>query len=133
MTLSITVFFDPDLVVYTDVDWTVCPDTHQSTSGYTVFIGANLVSYSSKRQLVVTCSSALVYCAVNAVYFSTNPMHHQRMKYVEIDIHSVRERVAVGDLHVLRVPTTSHFVDIFTKGLSSTVFTEFRSSINICT
>jgi hypothetical protein len=29
------------------------------------------------------------------------------MKHIEIDLHFVRERVAVGDLRVLHVPTSS--------------------------
>jgi hypothetical protein len=52
---------------------------------------------------------------------------------VEIDPHFVRERVAVGDVRVLSVPTTLQFADIFTKGLPSSVFLDFRSSLNICT
>jgi len=38
-----------ELVVYTDVDWAGCPDTRLSTSGYAVFLGGILVSWSSKR------------------------------------------------------------------------------------
>jgi hypothetical protein len=52
---------------------------------------------------------------------------------VEIDLHFVLERVAAGDVRVLSVPTTLHFADIFTKGLPSSVFLDFQSSLNICT
>ncbi len=77
--------------------------------------------------------ATLVYCDnVSAVYLSTNPVQHQRTKHVEIDLHFIRERVAVGDVRVLSVPTTLQFTDIFTKGLPSSVFLDFRSSLNIC-
>jgi hypothetical protein len=69
---------------------------------------------------------------VSVVYLSTNPVQHQCTKYVEIDLHFVHESIAVGDVRVLHVPTTFQFVDIFTNGLPSLVFSEFRSSLNIC-
>jgi hypothetical protein len=50
---------------------------------------------------------------------------------VEIDLHFVRDRVAIGEVRVLHVPTTSQFADIFTKGLPSSTFTEFHSNLNI--
>eukprot|EP00267_Zea_mays_P045758 XP_020398085.1 uncharacterized protein LOC109941481 [Zea mays] len=45
------------LVVYTNADWTGCPDTRWSISGYVVFLGAKLVSWTAKRQHVISCSS----------------------------------------------------------------------------
>jgi hypothetical protein len=62
-----------DLVVYTDADWVGCPDTRRSTSGYAVFLGDNLVSWSAKRQTVVSCSGAEgEYRAVGCVSCSTS-------------------------------------------------------------
>jgi hypothetical protein len=76
--------------------------------------------------------STLVYCDnVSAVYLSTNPVQHQKTKHVEIDLHFVRDRVVISDVRVLHVPTTSQFADIFTKGLPSSTFSEFRSSLHV--
>jgi hypothetical protein len=129
-----------------------------------VFLDTNLVSWSLKRQNVVSRSSAeakyrvvvigvaevcwlrqllqelhapltkstlVYYDNVSVIYLSTNPIQHQRTKHVEIDLHFVRERVAISDVRVLHVPTTSQFVDIFTKSLPTLVFLEFWSSLNI--
>jgi hypothetical protein len=43
----------------------------------------------------------------------------------------VRDQVALDHVKVLHVPTSSQYADIFTKGLPSAVFTEFRSSLNV--
>ncbi|GJZ12402.1 ribonuclease H-like domain-containing protein [Tanacetum coccineum] len=46
------------LVAYSDADWAGCPTTRRSTSGYCVFLDNNLLSWSSKRQLTLSHSSA---------------------------------------------------------------------------
>ncbi|KAK4346002.1 hypothetical protein RND71_036178 [Anisodus tanguticus] len=46
------------LISYTDVDWGGCPDIRCSTYGYCVFLGDNLISWSSKRQATFSRSSA---------------------------------------------------------------------------
>ncbi|GJR95985.1 ribonuclease H-like domain-containing protein [Tanacetum coccineum] len=46
------------LVAYSDADWAGCPTTRRSTSGYCVFLGNNLLSWSSKRQFTLSRSSA---------------------------------------------------------------------------
>jgi hypothetical protein len=81
----------------------------------------------------VPSPSILVYCDnISAVYLSTNPVQHQCTKHVEIDLHFIREVAAIGQICILHVPTTLQFIDIFTKGLPSTIFNEFRFSLNIC-
>lgn len=153
------------LVAYSDADWGGCPDSRRSTSGYCVFLGNNLLSWSSKRQPTISRSSAeaeyravanavaeatwirnlllelhvplrtasVVYCDnVSAVYLSNNPVQHQRTKHIEIDIHFVREKVRLGHIRVLHVPSSSQFADIFTKGISRQLFQAFRSSLTVC-
>jgi len=46
------------LTAYSDADWAGCPDSRRSTSGYCVYLGDTLVSWSSKRQTTVSRSSA---------------------------------------------------------------------------
>jgi hypothetical protein len=58
-------------------------------------------------------------------------VQHQRTKHVEIDLYFVREKVTLGHVRVLHVPTTSQYADVFTKGLHTSLFQEFRSSLTI--
>ncbi|GKB15834.1 ribonuclease H-like domain-containing protein [Tanacetum coccineum] len=46
------------LTAYTDADWAGCPVTRRSTSGYCVFLGDNILSWSAKRQVILSRSSA---------------------------------------------------------------------------
>ncbi|GJY46424.1 ribonuclease H-like domain-containing protein [Tanacetum coccineum] len=48
----------------------------------------------------------LVYCDnVSAIYLTVNPVRHQRVKNIEIDIHFVHDMVAQGQVRVLHVPS----------------------------
>ncbi|KAJ9563615.1 hypothetical protein OSB04_008775 [Centaurea solstitialis] len=76
--------------------------------------------------------ATVVFCDnVSAMYLASNPVQHQRTKHVEIDLHFVRERVAIGHVRVLHVPSAYQYADIFTKGLPTSLFLDFRDSLNI--
>ena len=152
----------PTLVAYSDAEWAGWPDMRRSTSGFCVFLGDSLVSWSSKRQATISRSSAeaeyrgvanaaaeccwlrhlldelhvkvdkatLLYCDnVSAVYLTDNPIHHGRTKHIELDVHFVREKVAIGEIRVHHVPTRQQITDIMTKGLPRALFEEFRSTL----
>jgi hypothetical protein len=54
-----------------------------------------------------------------------NPVQHRRSKHIEIDIHFVREKVSLGHVRILHVPSSRQYADIMTKGLPSQLFSEF--------
>nr|GEX35417.1 copia protein [Tanacetum cinerariifolium] len=60
-------------------------------------------------------ATLVYYDNVSAVYMSANLIQYQRTKHIEIDIHFVRDKVAVGHVRVLHVPFLFQYVDIFTK------------------
>ncbi|GKC84467.1 ribonuclease H-like domain-containing protein, partial [Tanacetum coccineum] len=56
---------------------------------------------------------------------------HQCTKHIEIDIHFVRDLVAVGQVPALHVSSRYQFADIFTKGLPSALLEEFCTSLSV--
>ncbi|GKC51711.1 ribonuclease H-like domain-containing protein [Tanacetum coccineum] len=50
--------FTTSLVAYSEADWAGCPTTRRSIAGYCVFLGNNLLLWSSKRQPTLSRLSA---------------------------------------------------------------------------
>nr|GEW88859.1 ribonuclease H-like domain-containing protein [Tanacetum cinerariifolium] len=105
-----------------------CPVTRRSTSRYYVFLGDNLLTWSSKRQDTLSRSSAEAeYRGVANAVAETSWIRN----LLQIDIHFVRDKVAAGHVRVLYVSSRFQYADIFTKGLPYPLFTDFRSSLSV--
>lgn len=46
------------ITIFCDVDWEVCPQTRWSITGFLVNIGESLVAWKSKKQTIISWSSA---------------------------------------------------------------------------
>jgi hypothetical protein len=142
------------LTAYSDADWAGCPDSRRSTliswsskRQTTVSHSSAEAEYRAVAHTVAECcwlrqllqelhvplsKATLVFCDnVSAVYMTANPVHHRQTKHIEIDTHFVREKVALGQVRVLHVPSSHQFADIMTKGLPVQLFTDFRSSLGV--
>ncbi|GKA92548.1 ribonuclease H-like domain-containing protein [Tanacetum coccineum] len=103
---------ESSLVAYSEADWAGCPATRRSTFGAEAeYRGvANVVAattwlHNLLRELHTPLLTATLvyYDNVSVVYLSVNPVQHQRTKHIEIDIHFVRDMVAMGHVRVLHV------------------------------
>nr|GEX83880.1 ribonuclease H-like domain-containing protein [Tanacetum cinerariifolium] len=125
------------LIAYSNADWAGCPTTRRSTLGYCVFLGNNLLSWSSKRQPTLSYSSAKaeyrgVANAVAETCWIRNLLRELRTPLSSATIvYCDNDLVATGQVRVLHVPSRFQYADIFTKGLPLTLFDKFRDSLSV--
>ncbi|GJX23965.1 ribonuclease H-like domain-containing protein [Tanacetum coccineum] len=118
------------LVAYSDADWAGCPTTRGSTYGYCVFLGNNLLLWSFKRQPTLSHSS--VEAKYRGVTNAVAETCWLRNLLRELHTHlSSAMLVYYDNVHVLHVPSRYQYADIFTKGLPSVLFEEFRTSLSV--
>nr|GEY31898.1 uncharacterized mitochondrial protein AtMg00810-like [Tanacetum cinerariifolium] len=80
----------------------------RSTSGYFSLVGGNLVTWRSKKQKVVSLSSA-------EADFRENPVQHDRRKHVEVNRHFIKEKLEAGIIELPFVKSSNQLADILTK------------------
>ncbi|GKB84067.1 ribonuclease H-like domain-containing protein [Tanacetum coccineum] len=121
------------LVGYTDADWAGCLSTRKSTSGYCVFLGDNLLSWSAKRQHTISRSSVEAqYRGVANVVAETAWLRNLlRELHSPLLTANLVYRDNAGHVRVLHVPSRFLYADIFTKGPPSALFEDFRSSLSV--
>ncbi|XP_075101686.1 uncharacterized protein LOC142177120 [Nicotiana tabacum] len=134
-TLDFGVFYnnslDLSLSVYCDSDWGSCPDSRKSINGFCILLGGFLVGWKSKKQSVVSLSSAEAeYRSMSkatseitwaAIHITKNPVFHERTKHIELDCHFVRTKLNEGLLQLLHTSSANQLAYMFTKPLGGAI------------
>ncbi|CAN6719196.1 unnamed protein product [Malus baccata var. baccata] len=111
---------------YTDADWAGNAIDRRSTTGYCTFVGGNIVTWKSKKQQVITRSSAeaeyRAMAATASMHIAANPVFRERTKHIEVDCHFVRSQVQSQVIHTVFTRSYDQLADLFTKALPSAQF-----------
>ncbi|GKF50983.1 ribonuclease H-like domain-containing protein, partial [Tanacetum coccineum] len=91
--------FTIDLVAYFDANWAGCPTAQRSTSGYCMFLGNNLLSWSSKCQPMLSRSNAVV--EYRGVANAVDGLVGYAIYYVSCILHSLLLRLFIMTTLVL--------------------------------
>ncbi|GKE76719.1 ribonuclease H-like domain-containing protein [Tanacetum coccineum] len=125
-----------DLVAYSDVDWLGVPLLGDQLSGIVYFLATTcFLGPLSVSQRFLVLAEAEYHGVANVIAKTCwlrnllrelhTPLSFATLVYCDNDL------VATGQVRVLHVPLRYQFADIFTKGLPSALFEEFRTSLSI--
>jgi hypothetical protein len=151
---------------YTNSNWTKDQDIKRSISKYVFNVDSDVISWFSKRQLIVTLSICEIEytkqilvakeaiwlrnlmtqltCDVeysqtmmiyennqNAIALIKNSQFHARIKYIDIQIHFIREKVIEEFIDLAYVSIDQMITDDLTKSLIRDKFVQFRVALEI--
>ncbi|KAL5567178.1 hypothetical protein UlMin_030342 [Ulmus minor] len=109
----------------------------RSKKGYCTYVWGNLVTWRSKKQSVVSRSTAeaefraMAHGIYEGICIAKNLVHHDRTKHVEIDRHFIKEKVEEGSINLIYTPTGLQTADILTKALPRSNFEDLSSKLGM--
>ncbi|PON32605.1 hypothetical protein PanWU01x14_359740 [Parasponia andersonii] len=77
------------------------------------------------------CHMKLYYDNQTAISITQNPVHHDWTKHVEVDKHSIKEKIESGIICMSYVPTKQHVADVLTKELPRQNFEDMLDKLGM--
>ena len=135
---------------YCDADWASQPYQHL-ISRYLFHFGLGVISWSSKKQNIITLSSteaeyvAKTHAAKEGIWLKTfvkemngkmiSPLtimgDNQGVKHINLRYHFIREAAEDGKVKMEYIPTEDNVADIFMKALPKPKFRQFVGMLGL--
>jgi hypothetical protein len=98
---------------YCDSDWTSCQDDRRFTSGYSMFVGGNLVSWQSKKQPIIARSIAETKYRVMTLEIAEMLWLKRLLKYLKVN-HEAKMKLWCYSMSAINI-TNNHMQHDKTK------------------
>ncbi|KAH1097320.1 hypothetical protein J1N35_014241 [Gossypium stocksii] len=119
------------LVRYIDSDWAGLVDDMRSTSEYFFLLGYGVLSWSSKKQSIVSQSTTEAEYIAAAAQLRRTQSSMERQSIFKIKYYFVREVEQRKEVTLVHYNTKTQLADILTKPLGKMRFEKLRNKIGV--
>ncbi|CAL2227364.1 unnamed protein product [Prunus armeniaca] len=129
---------DGKLLAFTDSNYAGDMKDRKSTSGYVFLLSSGVVSWSSKKQPIVTLSTteaefvAAVVCACQANWMKKGIEGARACKHIDVRYHLLRNLTKKGSIALVHCGSDDQVADVMTKPLKVDAFQKLRSLLGVC-
>ncbi|GAU28376.1 hypothetical protein TSUD_257040 [Trifolium subterraneum] len=122
-----------EFVGWSDSDYAGDLDDRKSTSGFVFMLGTSAISWSSKKQPIVSQDkSTAIYCDnSSSIKLSRNPIMHERCKHIDVRFHFLRNLTKDGVVELRHCKSQEQLADLMTKSLKLEAFDMLRGGLGM--